>query len=170
MKVFNYQIESLDNIVHPDGRISEVAMVLTNSDGSIWALTKEHYPKGLFRIPTGGVKKGESLDKAFRRELHEETGLRVDNPKMIGIVGYDINFQGRTTPFTSYIFLADIGEKVPVPLDKSEKISEFKALTKTEIAALSDKWKEHKQNTSDWGRFRAILHEIVPGLLDSHSS
>lgn len=38
-----------------------------------------HYPAGHWDFPKGGVERGESEEEAARREIMEETGLKVDS-------------------------------------------------------------------------------------------
>jgi 8-oxo-dGTP pyrophosphatase MutT (NUDIX family) len=51
---------------------------------------------GKWSVPAGHVHRAESLDDAVRREVLEETGLRVEEPRLIGAVTYDeIGDEGR---------------------------------------------------------------------------
>jgi ADP-ribose pyrophosphatase YjhB (NUDIX family) len=40
----------------------------------------------LWTLPGGKVKRGESLVKALRRELYEETGLRAQIGSLLGVL------------------------------------------------------------------------------------
>lgn len=46
-------------------------------------LVRQTYVKGWF-MPGGGVKRGETLDHAARREVHEETGATLNNLSLVG--------------------------------------------------------------------------------------
>lgn len=51
-------------------------------DGKVW-LVRQTYMPGWF-IPGGGVKRGETLDHAARREAFEETGAELGELKLLG--------------------------------------------------------------------------------------
>jgi ADP-ribose pyrophosphatase YjhB (NUDIX family) len=54
--------------------------------GSILLVERGGHPlKGYWSIPGGLVETGESLDEAVRREVLEETGLRVKPVKLFGL-------------------------------------------------------------------------------------
>jgi len=54
--------------------------------GAILLVERGGHPlKGYWSIPGGLVETGESLDEAVRREVLEETGLRVKPVEMFGI-------------------------------------------------------------------------------------
>ena len=46
-------------------------------------LVRHTYMDGWF-MPGGGVKRGETLDQATRREAHEETGATLNNLSLVG--------------------------------------------------------------------------------------
>ena len=46
-------------------------------------LVRHTYMNGWF-MPGGGVKRGETLDHAARREAHEETGAALNNLRLVG--------------------------------------------------------------------------------------
>ena len=46
-------------------------------------LVRQTYMDGWF-MPGGGVKRGETLDQAARREAHEETGATLNNLRLLG--------------------------------------------------------------------------------------
>jgi ADP-ribose pyrophosphatase YjhB (NUDIX family) len=55
-------------------------------NGSILLVERGGAPlKGYWSLPGGLVETGESLDEAVRREVLEETGLRVKPVEMLGI-------------------------------------------------------------------------------------
>jgi len=46
-------------------------------------LVRHTYIEGWY-LPGGGVKRGETLDHAARREAHEETGATLNNLRLVG--------------------------------------------------------------------------------------
>ncbi|CAI7975477.1 8-oxo-dGTP diphosphatase [Frankia sp. Hr75.2] len=67
----------------PTSRKSSASAVITDDTGRILLL---HRPdNGLWTIPTGGVKKNETVAEAAIRETHEETGLEIEIAGLVGI-------------------------------------------------------------------------------------
>jgi len=68
-----------------DKPVVGVGVVLV-SDGQILLIKRGHEPgKGLWAVPGGKVKLGESLKEAARREMLEETGLEVEVGEVVWV-------------------------------------------------------------------------------------
>ncbi|GHF70524.1 hypothetical protein GCM10010218_59720 [Streptomyces mashuensis] len=73
----------LDDLLHTAARDgiekTVVGAVITDPDNKMLLLHRPagDYLGGLWELPSGGVKPGESLTEALRREVAEETGLTV---------------------------------------------------------------------------------------------
>lgn len=60
------------------------AVVLVNSEGRI-LLQQRKFPKGKWGLPGGLMELGESTEDTARREVYEETGLKVKDLKLINV-------------------------------------------------------------------------------------
>lgn len=67
----------------PTSRKASASIFLRDDDGRILLL--ERTDNGLWTIPTGGVKKGETVAEAGVRECREETGLDVQVTGLVGV-------------------------------------------------------------------------------------
>src|SRR6516162_11202471 len=70
--------------LHPTKEVSTMAWI-EDSDQSV-LLVRQARGLKLWTLPGGKVKRGESLVKALKREVHEETGLRVDIGSLLGVL------------------------------------------------------------------------------------
>ncbi|MFI9555289.1 NUDIX domain-containing protein [Nonomuraea endophytica] len=66
----------------PTSRKASASVFATDDQGRVLMLRRTD--NGLWTIPTGGVKKGETVAEAGVRECKEETGLDVE---VVGLVG-----------------------------------------------------------------------------------
>lgn len=63
-----------------------VDCVAVDRDGRVLLIKRAHPPfKGRFALPGGFVEVGETVEDACRRELFEETGVRVKALTLIGV-------------------------------------------------------------------------------------
>jgi NAD+ diphosphatase len=69
-------------------RFGEVCMVVRRTNGKLITAIKTFYPPGAFRLLTGGVGHGESIEAALLREVAEETGLEVAVRRFLAVIEY----------------------------------------------------------------------------------
>ncbi len=60
-----------------------VKCVLENQ-GKILFIKNTYSEKNLWNLPGGGIKKNETLEEAIKREIKEETGIKISNLINIG--------------------------------------------------------------------------------------
>jgi len=148
-RYFNYFKRS----VKSDRRGEVVFCVIKNK--KIITIKSEEYPKGVFRIPTGGINYNEDIIKALFREVKEELGIDVKITYFPGVIKWDICYKQQQVKFYSYLFILEY-VKGNLLIDALEnEVSEIKLCTIKELNYVS-----HHLLTlstffwSDWGKFR----------------
>lgn len=147
------------------GRRGEVILALQRPGGRVLLHTKTFYPSGVYRLTSGGVKPGEKIGKAARREGYEELGLKVRIERFLGVITYTIQHDDEAIPFASYAFVVS-GDGEPHPTDPDEPISGYREVPWSELPAVADALEAVPPDWIDWGRFRAIGHRFVGRLVD----
>lgn len=78
--VLGYEIErdelAFIRSTQRDGRAHDVTAFIPH-ENMIAVIRKHTYPKGAWRVPSGGIRKGEPFEEGLLREVREETGLSV---------------------------------------------------------------------------------------------
>ncbi len=151
-------------------RSAEVVLVLRRPSGRILLHTKDRYPSGAYRLPTGGVRPGEDLVAAVVREGAEETGLRVSVERFLGIIHQTFAAGDQSTALDSHILQVTAEDRVPAPEDSSEGITGFTEVTAEGLLAVADELEGLAEPFEDWGRFRATAHRLVYEALTGRSA
>jgi len=151
-------------------RVAEVVPVIRRSSGRVVTMIKDNYPAEGYRLPSGGIRKGEAILDALLRETYEETGLHVSVTRFLAIVRYQVIVAtGRTGRFTSYAFLVESDGPLQ-PQDANERIAGFREVEISDLRAMAASLYNLKTNEvndwSDWGRFRSVVHGVVADVLD----
>jgi 8-oxo-dGTP pyrophosphatase MutT (NUDIX family) len=143
-------------------RRAEVIMIVQRPDGRLLLHTKGHYPPDTYRLPSGGVRWGESVLDALAREQWEELGLRLPAAAMPGIIRYRFDHDRWTIPFASYLFLLPAtDEMAPAAQDPTEAISGFRWVQPGDLPAVADHLHTLIRAWGNWGPFRAIAHDVL---------
>lgn len=144
-------------------RVAEVAMAIRRPNGKILLQTKGSYPNGVFRIPTGGLKRGEGIESALLRETLEETALDVEIRRFVAILTY------RSEPddivFRSYLFLLDEKGGTLQEEDPEEGITGWIEADAGELGSTAEQLRTVTPSWRNWGDFRALaIDALLPAL------
>jgi 8-oxo-dGTP pyrophosphatase MutT (NUDIX family) len=151
-------------------RFGEVCMVIRRRGGGLLLSIKTFYPRGAFRLPTGGIHHGESVHDALLREAHEETGLVTTVNRFLARIAYHPLSRPDAPPvFHTFAFLLDELRGTLGALDESERIESWKEIEIADLPGVADRLDDlTTQGTEDiggdwraWGEFRAVVHRAV---------
>ena len=162
-----------DPIGKPD-RWGEVCMVIRRPSGRILLAIKTFYPRGAYRLPTGGIHHGEGILGSLRRETQEETGLDTEIRRFLARIAY----RGRSAPgeeplFHTFAFLLDETGGTLASRDPSEEIEDWREIEPRELGSVAEALdslatagtRSIGGDWAAWGRFRAVVHRAVAEAL-----
>ena len=150
-------------------RYGEVCMVVRRPNGLLLTMIKTFYPRGCYRLLTGGINYGEPVLDALLRETLEETGLDVEVRQFLAAVAYQTVQSGEEPVFYTFAFLLDeVGGKLG-PLDLEERVESYRYISPDDLPAIAERLShlEPDYDTEiggdwhDWGQFRAVIHRLV---------
>jgi ADP-ribose pyrophosphatase YjhB (NUDIX family) len=166
-----------DPIHNPD-RVGEVCMVVRRPNGKVLLSIKTFYPRGAYRLLTGGIHHGEGILDALLRETAEETGLGTEVRRFLAVIAYRSRSSAESPPiFHTFAFLLDeVGGKLEAR-DNEERIEDYVEVEPSELRAVADRLENVASTRSadiggdwaDWGRFRAVVHRVVHDALTTES-
>jgi len=147
-RYFNY----FKNATKRDRRGEVVFCVIKNK--KIITIKSEEYPKGVFRIPTGGIDYNEDIVKALFREVKEELGIDVKIISFKGVIKWTMYHKKQQVNFYSYLFILEYinGNLLIDALE--DEVSEVKLCTIKELNYVSQYLLTLVSFWNDWGRFR----------------
>ena len=145
--------EDFKQLIHSD-RWGEVAFFVERKNGKHIVIRSHSYPKGVYRVPTGGIRYGEEVSHALYREIREELGLTHDTPRFLGAVFYEICYQGEQLEFISFVFhLKETGGTILEDATEQE-IHEYLEADKEMLTLICRNIEQHGGSWQDWCQFR----------------
>lgn len=101
------------------GRCHDVTLYIFKGTKVI-VTSKHHYPPGLYRAPSGGLKPYEEFHEGVFREAHEEAGVKIELQKYILQVNASFSCGNRVIPWRTHVFTAKYLSGKIAPVDIAE--------------------------------------------------
>jgi ADP-ribose pyrophosphatase YjhB (NUDIX family) len=149
-------------------RRGEVILVVPTAEGRIWLHTKQFYPPGVYRLPSGGIHQRESVEEAASRELYEEMGFKPELARFLGVVENVFKFDRETLVYPSYILETRSITDPPSVSDPDEAISGFREIDIRELGKIVEQLDSLASAWQPWGHFRAAPHALVAEAMASN--
>lgn len=149
------------NVEKTRRRDGEVVLFVRRRDGTLLLHTKDFYPGGVLRVPSGGVKPGEPILNALQREVAEETGLEIEIEQFVALVDFTIRLGDVRIEYPSYSFLLrEISGELRTA-DDEEHISGFAQGAFENLDGIATALENLPGEWREWGLFRALPHRLV---------
>ena len=162
--------DGFDDPIRRADRFGEVLMAIRRPSGKLLLSIKTFYPRGAYRLPTGGIHHGEPVLDALVRETREETGLDTEVRRFLATIAYRPRSAANGPPiFHTFAFLVDELGGTLGTLDPGERIESWSEVWPDDLPAVAERLERVASKRSDeiggdwahWGRFRAVAHRVV---------
>ncbi len=139
----------------------EVCMAIRRTNGRFLLHTKRTYPNAVMRLPSGGIKAGEDLEHALRREIWEETNLEFTIERFVAVLQYEdtrAKASFRTHLFCVREISGDLRNN-----DPNEHITDWREAPPSELLTYAQELTRMQRDWHNWGLFRAAALETLAG-------
>lgn len=140
------------------GPVAAVGGLIVNEDQELLLVRRARDPgKGQWGLPGGFVDRGESIEEALRREVTEETQLKVTELSLLTTGPNNYTYAGVTADVIDLFFVCKVHANAKIQLEPSE-LTEFKwcVPTKRELNNMAfpsnriavEQWLQERKKTS----------------------
>lgn len=148
-------------------RRGEVGFLLKRKNGKFIVIRSKKYPKGTFRIPTGGIDFSESVTHALHREVKEELGVLFEIESFKGIIEYNFKYKDEIIKFYSYLFVISEISGELIKDATQDEISDYLEVDTDGLKSLYETLSSVSGGWRDWALFRAELIKFYLSLSKS---
>ncbi|MAG50602.1 DNA mismatch repair protein MutT [archaeon] len=111
------------------GRFVVAAIIVKNSKILLLKRKKDDFMGGIYELPSGKVEDNEEIDLSLKREIKEETGLKIKEiKKYFGFFDYESKSGKKTRQF-NFLVETDLDD-----LKLSDEHEDFSWVSKTELS------------------------------------
>lgn len=136
------ELEELQKRARQDGVDLLVGALILRSDGKLFAqkrsMNRKLFP-GCWDIAGGHVERGEWLDEALNREIHEETGWKLKEVlDVVGVFEWSKNYGAISSNVREIEFLVRIENEDREPRLEKKLATEYRWIGRSDIDVLSE--------------------------------
>ena len=161
--------DDFDDPIRRRDRYGEVCMVVRRPNGKVLLSIKTFYPRGAYRLPTGGIHDGEPVYDALLRETHEETGLEIAVERFLARISYRPKAADTAPLFHTFAFLLKETGGTLGALDLAEQLEDWREIDASELPRVANTLDDLRTTSAHdiggdwraWGKFRAVVHRVV---------
>lgn len=145
-------------------RRGEVAFFVQRKNGTFILVRNTYYPKQVYRVPTGGINFGESVEHALLREVGEELGVTVSIHRFLGVIEHRFSYQNQEPVFFySYVFWLKEESGRLIEDATEDEIAEYLEADANKLKHTAGVLKQTEGPWKDWASFR---YQTTRFLLD----
>ncbi|MBT4870849.1 MAG: NUDIX domain-containing protein [Candidatus Diapherotrites archaeon] len=123
--------------------ISVVEAIIKDKSGKILLLKRSknnHYYLGKWQLPGGKVEFGEDIQKAIKREIYEETGIKYFGIQLGKVFSLKSIFDGKKSNVFLMVFEGELKGKIILSNEHSQaKFVSMNSIKKASLCPLSKK-------------------------------
>lgn len=157
-----HDLRRWDQLNRAGERDGEAIYVMRLPRGETLLHTKADYPPGVFRLPGGGLARGESPVAGAIREALEETGIATQPVALLAYANMRLRHASGILVMPNYVFLLEPIDFPGEPMPSAEEgITQWLRvpwrdleLTAKTLSSLEGTWRP-------WGVYRAIPHILA---------
>ena len=138
-------------------RRGEVGFLTRRKNGKYIVIRSKKYPKGAFRIPTGGIDFSESVIHALHREVKEELGISFEIESFKGIIEYNFHYKDEIIKFYSYLFVINEISGQLLKDATQDEIADYLEVDDDGLLELLTTLESISGGWRDWAYFRSEL-------------
>lgn len=138
-------------------RRGEVGFLTRRKNGKFIVIRSKKYPKGAFRIPTGGIDFSESVIHALHREVKEELGISFEIESFKGIIEYNFHYKDEILKFYSYLFVINEISGELIKDATQDEIADYLEVDDGGLLELLTTLESISGGWRDWAYFRSEL-------------
>ena len=140
--------------------------MLRRKNGKLIVIRSKKYPKGAFRIPTGGIDFSESVIHALHREVKEELGVSFEIDKFFGIIEYNFHYKDEIIKFYSYLFVIN---EISGELIKDATQDEIADYREVDVEGLVELYKTLTSVLGGWRDWALFRSELIKFYLSENT-
>lgn len=137
----------------------QVMLAILDANNNLYLARKNAYPPGIYRLFGGGVEPNEVALEAAKRELYEETGLKL-TPNHLETFDFQLTHLSsqQTWTYTSDLYSIQLEHQT---ITVADDVDDYKSFSKSELNSLLSLYQKLENDWQTWGQIFGLITQRV---------